>query len=71
MDRKKKYIILTSEGRTFAPNIDFTVNNMQVLGIIENVLTENEAIITLLKENDWIIDAEFNISEFVCFEIVV
>jgi hypothetical protein len=70
MDRKKKYIVLTSEGITIAPNSSFSVSNMQVMGIIENVSSENEAILKLLKNNDWIMDAEYNVSEFVCFELV-
>lgn len=66
----KKYIILTSEGKTFGPNENVEVNNLQVLGIIENVSSENEAIIQLLKENPWIIDAEFNVSEFILYELL-
>ena len=40
----KKYIILTPEGETIAPNENFEVNNLQVMGIVENVKDENEAI---------------------------
>lgn len=65
----KKYIILTPEGHTIAPNADFEVENLQVLGIIENVNNENEAIVNLLKENSWIIEAEFNVSEFIIYEL--
>jgi hypothetical protein len=65
----KKYIILTSEGETIAPNTKVLVENLQVLGIIENVSSENEAIIKLLKENPWIFDAEFNVTEFVLHEL--
>ena len=57
----KKFIIVTPEGNTIAPNKEILVNNMQVLGIVENVNNENEAVVKLLKENDWIIDAEYNI----------
>jgi hypothetical protein len=65
----KKYIILTKEGQTIAPNSDYEVENLQVLGIVENVLNENEAIIKLLKENTWIIDAEYNVAEFILHEL--
>lgn len=65
----KKYIILTPEGHTQAPNQDVPVENLQVLGIVENVNNENDAIIKLLKENTWIIDAEFNVAEFVVLEL--
>jgi hypothetical protein len=65
----KKYIILTPEGETLSPNGN-EVENLQVLGIVEAVKDENEAIVKLLQENDWIIDAEFNVAEFICYEIV-
>ena len=65
----KKYIILTPEGETIAPNKKVLVENLQVLGIVENVNSEDEAFIKLLKENSWIIDAEFNVSEFVIYEL--
>jgi hypothetical protein len=65
----KKYIILTNEGQTIAPNSDYEVENLQVLGIVENVLNESEAIIKLLKENTWIIDAEYNVAEFILHEL--
>ena len=64
----KKFIFLTKEGGTFSPNGN-EVENMQVIGTVENVNDENEALIQLLKENDWIIDAEFNVAEFICYEI--
>ena len=40
----KKFIIVTPEGNTIAPNKEILVNNMQVLGIVENVKNENETI---------------------------
>lgn len=66
----KKFIIVTPEGNTIAPNKEILVNNMQVLGIVENVNDENEAVVRLLKENDWIIDAEYNIAEFIFYELL-
>ncbi|HMU98164.1 MAG TPA: hypothetical protein PLC61_02325 [Chitinophagales bacterium] len=66
----KKYIIVTPEGQTVAPNADYEVDNLQVLGIVENVRSKDEAIIKLLKENDWIIDAEFNVTEFIIYELL-
>ena len=65
----KKYIFISPEGSTEAPNSLYEVNNMQVIGIVENVLNENEALKKLLIENEWIIDAEFNIAEFIVYEI--
>lgn len=66
----KKFIILTPEGETIAPNENFEVNNLQVLGIVDNVKDENEAISKLLKENDWIFDAQFNVAEFIIHELL-
>jgi hypothetical protein len=65
----KKYIFISPEGSTEAPNSSYEVNNMQVIGIVEDVTNENEALKKLLIENEWIIDAEFNIAEFICYEI--
>ncbi len=65
----KKYIFITSEGKTNSPNGD-KVENMQVIGIVENVETEDEALKKLLQENSWIFDAEFNVAEFVAYEIL-
>ncbi|TDP59948.1 hypothetical protein [Flavobacterium dankookense] len=64
----KKFIFITPEGNTTSPNGD-EVENMQVIGIVEEVANENEALKKLLLENEWIIDAEFNIAEFICYEI--
>jgi hypothetical protein len=66
----KKYIIITPEGHTIAPNENYEVENLQVLGIVENVNNQEEAIVKLLKENDWIIDAEFNVAEFIIYELL-
>ena len=65
----KKYIFITPEGSTSSPNGN-DVENMQVIGIVEGVANENEALKKLLLENEWIIDAEFNIAEFICYEII-
>ena len=66
----KKFIIVTPEGQTIAPNESAQVENLQVLGMVEGVANENEAIVKLLKENMWIIDAEYNVSEFLVFELL-
>ena len=42
---------------------------MQVIGIVEDVNNEDEALKKLLLENEWIFDAEFNVAEFICYEI--
>jgi hypothetical protein len=66
----KKFIIITAEGQTIAPKESTPVENLQVLGIVEGVANENEAIVKLLKENTWIIDAEYNVSEFLAYELL-
>lgn len=66
----KKYIFITPEGSTEAPNSSYEVNNMQVIGIVEDVTNENEALKKLLIENQWIIDAEFNVAELIVYEIL-
>lgn len=65
----KKYIFITPEGKTTAPNKS-KVKNLQVVGIIENVENEDEALKKLLQENAWIFDAEFNVAEFTAYEII-
>jgi hypothetical protein len=66
----KKFIFISPEGSTEAPNSLYEVNNMQVIGIVEDVNNEDEALKKLLIENLWIIDAEFNIAEFIVYEIL-
>lgn len=66
----KKYIFISPEGSTEAPNSLYEVNNMQVIGIVEDVTNEDEALKKLLLVNEWIIDAEFNIAEFIAYEII-
>lgn len=65
----KKYIFITPEGSTFSPN-GAEVENMQVIGTVEEVTNEDEALKKLLLENDWIFDSEFNVAEFICYQII-
>jgi hypothetical protein len=65
----KKYIFITREGTTTAPNGN-EVENLQVIGIVENAESEDDALKKLLQENAWIFDAEFNVAEFIVYEIV-
>jgi len=66
---KKKFIFITKEGKTKAPNEDVYIQNMQVIGIIENVSSEDEAYKKLLQENPWIWDSGFNVAEFIVYEL--
>jgi hypothetical protein len=65
----KKFIFITPEGETIAPN-GKEIENLQVVGIVEDVENEDEALKKLLRENSWIFDAEFNVAEFIVYEIV-
>lgn len=65
----KKFIFISREGETIAPN-GSEVENMQVVGIVEAVENEDEALKKLLQENTWIFDAEFNVAEFIAYEIL-
>ena len=65
----KKFIFITPEGETIAPN-GKAVENLQVIGIVEDVETEDEALKKLLQENAWIFDAEFNVADFIAYEIL-
>ncbi|WP_026710276.1 hypothetical protein [Flavobacterium filum] len=65
----KKFIFITPEGETISPN-GSDVENLQVIGIVDEVNDKEEALKKLLIENEWIIDAEFNVAEFICYEIV-
>ena len=66
---KKKFLFITKEGKTKAPNEDVYIQNMQVIGIIENVSSEDEAYKKLLRENPWIWDSGFNVAEFIVYEL--
>lgn len=65
----KKYIFVTKEGYTESPT-NKEINNLQVIGIVENVDNEDEALKKLLKENTWIWDSGFNVTEFIHYEIL-
>ena len=65
----KKYIFISPEGKTFSPNGD-EVQNMQVIGIVEGVTNEDEALKKLLLKNYWIFDSEFNVAELICYQII-
>jgi hypothetical protein len=66
----KKYIFITKEGITLAPNVDIEVENLQVIGIIDNAINEDDALKKLLQENPWIWESGFNVGEFICYELV-
>jgi len=58
-----EYIFYTAEGHTDAPNDNYEIENCQVIGRAVG-FTSDEAKKNLLKENDWIIEADFDPQEF-------
>lgn len=66
----KKFIFVSNEGSTSAPNENVDVNNMQVIGVVEGAANEDDALKKLLLENPWIFDAEFNVAEFIAYQVV-
>ena len=66
----KKYIFLSKEGITLAPKADIEVENLQVIGIIENAINEDDALKKLLQENTWIWESGYNVAEFIVYEII-
>ena len=65
----KKYIFLTKEGITLAPNVNIEIENLQVIGIVDNAKDEDDALKKLLQENSWIWESGFNVAEFIVYEI--
>ncbi len=63
----KNYIFFTAEGETIAPNGE-SIENLQILGFEEGQ-NFNEALKKLLKENSWIQEKGFDLSE-IKYEIV-
>jgi hypothetical protein len=66
-DERRKYIFLTGEGTTAAPNGD-DVENFQVLGFSYGVNLESAKQI-FFKENGWIFSMGFSEDEIRTFEL--
>ena len=64
----KKFIFVTNEGQTIAPNENIEIHNSQVIGFAKG-MNEEEALKNLLKENSWIWDSGFNVAEFIGHEL--
>ncbi len=65
-----KYIFITKEGFTQAPNQNIEIENMQVIGIVDNAENEDDALKKLLIENSWIWGSGFNVAEFIVYKII-
>lgn len=65
-----KYIFITKEGFTQSPNQNIEIDNMQVIGIVDDTENEDDALKKLLIENPWIWESGFNVAEFIVYKII-
>lgn len=68
MSEMSTYIFYTDEGYTIAPNGE-ELDNLQVLGI-EDGETEEEALISLYRNNEWIKANGFSELRIRCYAIL-
>lgn len=64
-----QYLFITTEGDTIAPNTDYPVDNLQVLGFV-GADTEKNAMHKLIQENPWIEPSGFDVSQAICLKIL-
>lgn len=64
-----KYVFYTTEGMTLPPDEDEDVDNCQILGFVE-AQNSSEAMDLLLKNNPWIIETGFSMSEIVVKQVL-
>lgn len=64
-----EYVFYTIEGETTAPKKEVIVNNCQLLGFSRG-RDKTSALNTLLKENTWIEEAGFSVSEIVGLQVL-
>ena len=69
VESQNKYIFITTEGETLAPNPNQEIENCQVLGIVDSD-NKAEAINKLLSENQWLQNSGFDISQSRCLQIL-
>jgi hypothetical protein len=65
----RSYIFITAEGSTYQPNSNSTepdIENCQVIGFAKGI-NENEAFKNLIKENETLLDTNFN--KIICIEL--
>jgi hypothetical protein len=65
----KNYIFITEEGVTYQPNStspEPDIENCQVIGFTKGK-NEDEAFKNLIKENEYLLDTNFN--EIICIEL--
>ena len=64
-----EYLFYTFEGYTEGPNVDYPVENCQILGRVKGN-NPQEALKNLLKENVWITKAGFSIDSIKFVQVV-
>ena len=64
-----KYIFITKEGFTQAPNQNIELDNMQVVGIVDDAENEDDALKQLLIENPWISKSGFDVNELIGYQL--
>lgn len=65
----KNDIFCTRNGITYPPTEGIEVDNCQVLGIVK-AMNKSEAILTLIKENNWINDAGYSTDKMIVKQII-
>lgn len=64
----KKFIVLSSEGLTIAPN-DSEINNFQVLDLCVECENKDGVLEQLLENNTWISEAGYNVENLLVYEL--
>ena len=64
----KTFIFISPEGVCFSPD-DNVMENLQVMGTVENVPNKKTALKVLLEENRWIEQSGYDTEEFICLEL--
>ena len=64
-----KYIFITKEGFTQTPSQNIEIDNMQVIGIVDEAENEDDALKKLLIDNTWIWESGFNIDELIGYQL--
>lgn len=65
----RKFIFLSNEGQTIAPNEEIEVDNLQVLGIVESAIDKDAALQALLDENPWIRLSGYDVESLIVHEL--
>ena len=64
-----QYIFITTEGETIAPNSEYSIENCQIIGIVDSE-SEKGAIHKLIEENPWIESSGFDVTQARCIQLL-